>query len=247
MTRLHVWIATAVTAMCLLTGCMKTLRLHRDAERAYSAGDYEKAAQLYTEIIKGNPPDAGVYLRRADCFSHLGKLDAALGDYTTALAKLRELKEDDPRKVADVYFDRGLAHDRTGRAAKAIADYELVLAKVPSYPHAKNNLAWVLATAAEPSLRNPDRALELVRSECEGERCEHPATLDTLAAAHAAEGHFDDAVEIERRALSYAEPSKRPAYEARLALYEKKLPYVFAVPRPTDGSAASSDALIDRR
>ena len=64
-----------------------------------------------------------------------------------------------------------------------------------------NNLAWLLATSRDASLRDPERALELAlrartlaaKPDAASDR-EHAAVLDTLAAAQAAAGRFSEAV-----------------------------------------------------
>jgi TPR repeat protein len=88
---------------------------------------------------------------------------------------------------------------------------------------ARNNLAWLLATADDPKHRNGERAVGLIR----------PIALysgswqylDTLAAAWAAAGEFDKAVATARQAIEAAgrqsagDAVELPAIERRLAGY----------------------------
>lgn len=67
-----------------------------------------------------------------------------------------------------------------------------------------NKLAWVLATTAVDSLRDPPRALQLATEVPRLLGRETAQSLDTLAAAHAAAGRFDDAVAIATRARDRA-------------------------------------------
>ena len=48
-----------------------------------------------------------------------------------------------------------------GEAARAAAQYEALLLLDPSFTPALNNLAWILLTAPDKSLRDPQRGLEL--------------------------------------------------------------------------------------
>jgi Flp pilus assembly protein TadD len=68
---------------------------------------------------------------------------------------------------------------------------------------ARNNLAWLLATASEPALRDGNRAVTLIR----------PIALysgawqylDTLAAAWAAAGDYQQAADTVQRAIGLAD------------------------------------------
>ena len=99
----------------------------------------------------------------------------------------------------------------------------------PGYLTVANNLAWLLATAAETHQRSPDEAVLLA----EGARDlsgDDPAVLDTLAAAYASAGRFPEAETAATRARALAEASGNRAQAmevgARLALYRRRLPYV---------------------
>ena len=49
----------------------------------------------------------------------------------------------------------------------AIADSEASLSLMPDDTRTCNNLAWLLATCSDETLRNPARAVELARTACE--------------------------------------------------------------------------------
>jgi len=89
-----------------------------------------------------------------------------------------------------------------------------------------NKLAWVLATSAVDTLRDPPRALQLAAEVPRLLGRETAQSLDTLAAAHAAAGRFDDAVAIATRARDRAMASgNRPlatAIEKRLDGYRQR-------------------------
>ena len=95
---------------------------------------------------------------------------------------------------------------------------------------AVNNLAWVLATHENPQARNPAEAVELAERACKITHYERPETLDTLAAAYAAAGRFDEAVKIAEKAVELAVLSEdtitRPDdIRRRLRLYRERKPY----------------------
>jgi len=67
------------------------------------------------------------------------------------------------------------------------------------------SLAWNLATASDPALRDPDEAVSLARRACELTGHGKPELLDTLAAAFAAAGRFDEAEKTAEKAEKLAE------------------------------------------
>ncbi len=91
-----------------------------------------------------------------------------------------------------------------------------------------NNIAWVLATCPEAKFRNGRRAVELATQVCAATGNQVPALLDSLAAAYAEAGDFDNAVRTATRALELTRrdaASSAPAIEARLRLYKAGRPY----------------------
>ncbi len=93
-----------------------------------------------------------------------------------------------------------------------------------------NNLAWLLATGHDATQRDPSTAVELAERAERLSAANEPAVLDTLAAAYASAGRFDDAVRTARRA---AELSRRRGgvalaqeIEQRLARYRTRRPYI---------------------
>ena len=78
--------------------------------------------------------------------------------------------------------------------------YEQALLLAPANQEALNNLAWLLLTAQEPRLRNPERALRLAQKAAAAERT--PQVLDTLATAYWANGKREEALALEEEALA---------------------------------------------
>jgi len=96
-------------------------------------------------------------------------------------------------------------------------------------PGVMNDYAWLLATTPEPDLRDGGRALVYARAAV----AEAPtaAFLDTLAAAHAEAGEFDEAVSVQQRAIE-----ELPAYiaDASAAAEAPAGPAAAAAPTPVD-------------
>jgi protein O-mannosyl-transferase len=69
---------------------------------------------------------------------------------------------------------------------------------------AENNLAWLLATSPEPSLRNGPRAVNLALDAARLTNYNDPGILDTLAVALAETGHFAEAIKVAEEAIQLA-------------------------------------------
>ncbi len=165
-----------------------------------------------------------------------GAVLAALS--ATTLLQLRHWRDSEAlfRHALAVTEQSAVAHAHLGAALLERGELEATLFHYrraveiePSFVRAANNLAWLLATLPDDALRNPEVALRLARRAARQTDQRDPAVLDTLAAAHAALGRFDDAVGTAERALAAAEAdgdaALAEAVRARLALYRAAKPY----------------------
>jgi len=90
-------------------------------------------------------------------------------------------------------------------------------------------MAWVLATFPDPSIRNGSEALALARRAVQLTKGKDPVILDTLAAAYAETSSFAEAVQTARTALDLASQANNEAVmaalESRIVLYEAGKPF----------------------
>lgn len=133
------------------------------------------------------------------------------------------------RRTLDVTHDNYMIHYNLavhyrgqGRLAEAIGQYEAALRIAPDYFKALNNLAYLLAAAPDPALREPGRAVELARRALDVTGGGNPALLDTLAIALAAAGRFEEAEATARRAAAIARQAGMEAMAREIA---SRLPY----------------------
>ncbi len=120
-----------------------------------------------------------------------------------------------------------------GLLKEAISSFEEAITANPASARAYNDLAWVLATAWDDSLRDGKRALALATVSCDLAGSLGANQLDTLAAAYAATGNFADAVARQKEAVAAAGSSPASNLEQlrhRLKLYEFEVPY--RLPKP---------------
>jgi Zn-dependent protease with chaperone function len=90
-----------------------------------------------------------------------------------------------------------------GDVARAEQCLSKSLELAPENPEALNNLAWLYATAGDPRFRDPRRALKLAL-QAVSLKPQEPHILDTLAEAYFLNGHIEEAIEAEQRAISLA-------------------------------------------
>ena len=108
-------------------------------------------------------------------------------------------------------------------------DYDKTIALNPEYPDAHGNAAWLLATSSKEEHRNPKKALEYALVEAQRTKMEAANTLDTLAAAYAANDSFPEAITHQQKAIDKAaSPSDKVEFQERLQLYLKNQRYVEA-------------------
>jgi spermidine synthase len=123
------------------------------------------------------------------------------------------------------------ALDRQGKTQEALALWRDALRRqhheVPS--GVRNRCAWILATDADPSIRNAGEAIALAEQCVRDSGGKIADYLDTLAAAYAAAGRFPEAVEVALSALSQASSrgltSHADALKKRIELYKAGVPY----------------------
>ena len=116
-----------------------------------------------------------------------------------------------------------------GRLTEAIAEYAKSLELAPQDNPAEINLAWVLATCSDPSLRDGKRAVALAQRANELSGGKNPLALRSLAAAYAEIGEFSKASEAARKAWQFASESNNEvlmkALSKEMEFYSAKLPY----------------------
>ncbi|MEE9370384.1 MAG: tetratricopeptide repeat protein, partial [Sedimentisphaerales bacterium] len=132
-----------------------------------------------------------------------------------------------------------LAYYLKGKMAQAIASWHKAIEVKPDFIDAINNLAWIRATHHDSDVRDSDEAVRLAKRTCELTEYNRPDLLDTLAAAYAVAGKFDEAVAIAERAFELAQSTGQShlAGEIRnhLRFYKVGEPYIEPSPKVPSG------------
>jgi tetratricopeptide (TPR) repeat protein len=130
---------------------------------------------------------------------------------------------------ADAHVNLGSALLAKGRIVDAIGQYKEALHLAPENLAAKSNLAWLLATSPDPSLRNGPEAVLLAEQASRSSGGKRPLALRILAAAYAEAGRFSEARATAHEALQAADDQGNVALSdflrKEIALYELGQPY----------------------
>ena len=181
----------------------------------------DEAISHYAKALELRPDDSDAHYNLGNALLKKGQTDEATRHYQKAL----ELQPD----LIEAYIQIGNVLLQGHEERRAIVCYEEALRISPRSLIAQSNLAWVLASASDPSLRDGKRAVQLAEQANRISRGENSFTLYVLAAAYAEDRQFDKAIEITRRALQLALQQNESALadELRRAiqLYESGSPY----------------------
>ena len=158
--------------------------------------------------------DPKFYNNRGIAYGEKGQCDQAISDFNKAI-------EINPR-YDKAYSNRGIVYRLKGQYDQAISDFNKAIEINPTDAQPYNNLAWLLATAKEPGIRNGEKAVEHALKACELSDWKNPNYLDTLAAAYARIGDFDNAVKWQEKALESPDLARNKEAQQRLNLYRQR-------------------------
>ena len=203
-------------------------------------GDRSENAEAFGNLglalsQQGRAAEAISYYRKAlslkshdaEWHGSLGALLMQSGQFDEAGTQFREALAINPL-LASTHGNYGTLLIQQGRVAEALNHLQNAVELSPDKPAFANNLAWVLATGPDPSLRDGIRALQLAKSINLRNGGSNPSTLRTLAAAYAETGDYPKALETARRALELADRKGNKDLSASLrneiALYKSGKP-----------------------
>lgn len=181
------------------------------------AKDLDSAIKDYQLAIEHDDQFATAYVGLGRVYHMLGEWERALEHFTTAT----EIEPTSP----DIICSRGDLQADMGNYGEALADYARTIEIDPEFGHAYRNGAWLLATCPDDSFRDPENAVLGAKQALEYSYGERHVALDTLAAALASNGQFDDAIDAVKQAVDIAPESTKFTYLSRLQLYQENQPF----------------------
>ncbi len=184
-------------------------------------GKYGEAIRHFERALQIQPDNPVAHAKLGIALNDSGRPKEAERHWTEAVRL-------NPRNV-EAHLNLGLLCGSEGKFDRAVAHYCAALESNPESAAPLCNLvAWTMATHPDRRVRNGTLALTLAQKICE-QTANPPADfLDTLAAALAENGRFEEAAAVERKVVDEAgreSPERARAMGARLTLYRSRRPY----------------------
>src|SRR6266446_814371 len=183
-------------------------------------GRPEEAIVHYEEAVKLRPDYGDAYYNFGSVLFQEGRIDDAIAQWQKALA----IQPND----AAAHTSLGNAFLQKGWPEEAIVHYQSALQIDPGEVNARNNMAWVLATSSDPSIRNGAKAVSLAAQAVEISGGKDAIFFRTLAASFGECGKFADAIAAAEKgqdiAISHGDSHLARTLEKDIALYRAEIP-----------------------
>ncbi len=187
-----------------------------------NTGDLEQAGRAFKKAIEIEPD-------HIDSINNLGIVRARQGHPTDAIELFKKVIALNSIRT-DAINNLAIAYTAAGQLPEAIDTFEKGHERLPDHPGMANKLAWLLATCPIDERRDGTRAVEIAERLCERSERKNPEHLDTLAAAYAENGRFEEAISAVTQAITIREkvnandPRLKP-YRLRLEQYKNRQPH----------------------
>ncbi len=156
-------------------------------------GNSEEAIRYYSQALEVNPDYAEAHYNWGNALLGQGRLCEAIRRYRQAL-KIRP-------EFAEAHSVLGWTLKRTGRIEAALQHFRHALHSKPDSPPPLAGMAWILATHTDPNVRDAKQAIQFAERAAQLTQYQNAAILDTLAAAYAAAGRYNQATKTAQAAL----------------------------------------------
>lgn len=189
--------------------------------------DPRQAALLLEEGVR--------YLKKGQCDSAIKCFETAITidwpnsdpakqPYYLCRAKAYELKGEDGPVNSLAEYNEGALARKQGQYQRSIKCYEHAIELDSAFAWAPNNLAWLYATCVEPRYRAGSKAIRYATSACEISTWHCWSFIDTLSAAYAEAGDFDNAVQYAGRAYALAPVENQEEVQHNIARFHSRRP-----------------------
>jgi len=214
-------VALGLVAMVGLSACAKVANLkaimsYKEANKAYQAQDYKRAARLYEESLQSDPNQAPIYFYLGNSYDNQFKpgvedpanvalLPKAVQNYELAIEKLSRPEDVNLRKLSLQYLAAAYGPDKLNDPVKAEPAVQRLIMLDPADP----TNYFALAKIYEDSgvYDEAEKVLAMAKDAKPGD----PAVYMTLAGYYNRQGQFDKTIEaLKERAAK--EPNNPEAY-----------------------------------
>ena len=183
-------------------------------------GDLDGAIRSYSTAFKIDPRMYVAIYERGTIYMRQHKWELAIADFNTALT------------VSPSFFlaaiKRAEVNQHLGRYDKALAELNHIINLRPRYHTdalARSDRAWLYATCQDPAFRNGKQAVADATAACKIDSWDTWDYIDTLAAAYAETGDFENAIKFEEKAIRKGRRDDVKGAQERLALYQQHRPF----------------------
>ena len=196
------------------------------ASNLQRTGQHAAAMQEYTAILQQQPGNRSALAARADLRKKTADFSGAIRDY-------QSLAVVSPQMKSRYDVARGRCLVRLGRYLEALAAFEQASEERENYHVAYQERAWLLATCADASVRDGLQAVAQAEKACELTAHRHRRSVETLAAAWAETGDFQQAVQWQTKVVQLVnDQAAARLAKKRLELYQQGRPFRQAVRKP---------------
>jgi tetratricopeptide (TPR) repeat protein len=196
------------------------------ASNLQRTGQHAAAIQEYTVILQGKPGNRSALAARA-------ALRKKTADFSGAILDYQSLAVLSPQMKSRYDVDRGRCLVRLGHYLEALDAFEQASEERENYHVAYQERAWLLATCADASIRDGLQAVALAEKAFQLTANRHRRSVETLAAAWAERGDFQQAVQWQTKVVQLlTDPEAARLAKKRLKLYQQGRPFRQAAHKP---------------
>ena len=159
-------------------------------------GYTDEAVANFRQAIEFRPDYSDAHYNLGTVLFKRGNVDGAIAEWRTAVS-IHPYDAGAHTSLGNALVEKGLLRE-------AADHYEKALQSEPDSILPLNNLAWIMSTGPDDSLRNNAVAVELAEKANQLSRESNPVFIRTLAAAYAQAGQFENAIETARHAAEEA-------------------------------------------
>jgi tetratricopeptide (TPR) repeat protein len=171
-------------------------------------GLYDQAASALSRALAIDPGNADVHY-------NLGLALLSLQRVPDAMQELSEAVNLNPA-LPKAQYQLGHCLAMMHQPEAAVSHLREAIRLQPDWIEPLNALAWILSTDGDGSVRNGPEAVKLAESATTLSQGQQPLILNTLAAAYAEAGRFDDATNTVSHAIALAQRSGQSRLAAQM-------------------------------